>query len=206
MTPRYVAPSLGWFLRKIAIDYVRYGYVQYAIRTIPEEKATPAELRRIDEKLIRLYGVTYHRTTRARRRAKGLANVAYVRYKRWFVLLATDGTHPQFDRVGSNDIRSYALLFCGYFIGLRNGKVYVEIAPWRLKRIRRILVRIALWRAERVYAEFSQVSHSILFPGVVRQKLKLLRFINKKRKRAGLPRISWTITPHSGPERSTSRS
>jgi hypothetical protein len=194
MHPRYVASSLGWFLRKIAIDYVRYGYVCYAIRSIPEDKATPEELRRIDEKLLRTYGITYHRTTRARRKAKGLANVAYVRYKRWFILLATDGTHPQFDRVGSKDIRTYALLFCGYFIGLRNGKVYVEMAPRRMKRLRRWMLRIALYREPRVYAEFGSISHSILFPGVVRQKLKLLRLINKKRKRAGLPRISWTIT------------
>lgn len=193
--PRYIAPSLGWFLRKVAIDYVRYGYMRYALRTIPEGKATDDELRRIDEKVIRTYRVTYHRTTRARRRAKGQANVAYVRYRRWFVLLSTEGDHEsdEFTRNAPKDIREDPFHFCGYVVSLKNGRVHVAMTRRRMERLEKIADTIALHREPKVAAFFLNISHSIHFPGVVRQKLKLLRVINKKRRRAGLARISWTI-------------
>lgn len=195
MTSKYVAESLGWFLRKVAIDYVRYGYVRYALCTIPEVKAGEEELRRIDRKLISTYRVTYHGTTRARRRAKGLANVAYVRYRRWFVLLSSEGMHDsdEFERLSPKDIREVPFVFCGYIVSLKRGKVQVAMTGRRMGRIEKIAKQIALHQEGKVRAFFLNISHSIHFPGVVRQKLKLLRSINQKRKRAGLSRLSWTI-------------
>ncbi len=34
----YVARGVGDFLRKVIYDYVRYGYVFYALREIPVDK------------------------------------------------------------------------------------------------------------------------------------------------------------------------
>lgn len=197
MTRKYIAPSLGWFLRKVAIDYVRYGYVFYALNTIPERKSSEEELRRIDEKILRTFHITCHRTTRARRRAKGLANAAYVRYRRWFIVLWTEGAHEddQFERSSPKNIRTIPFHFCGYLVSLRSGSVQVAMTKRRTERLRAIAEKIALHRESKVTAFFLGISHSIHFPGVVRQKLKLLRLINSKRKAARLPRISWTI-PH----------
>jgi hypothetical protein len=57
---------------------------------------------RADEKLIAKYGIGVSRTSRARRKAVGIANVHYLRYRRRFLLLATHGFHPFYD----DEIRS----------------------------------------------------------------------------------------------------
>lgn len=194
-TPRYLAPSLGLFLRKIAIDYVRYGYIHYALITIPERKSTPEELSRIDEKILRDYSITYHRTTRAKRKAEGVARIAYVRYKRWLFVLGTDGTPPtdHWERTKTFDIREKPLLFCGYHIYLGG---QVSISRRRFTNLIKFLSGIALHNERKVGAAFRGVSHSIHFPKVVQQKMKLLNIINNRRKKAGLSRISWR-PPHS---------
>lgn len=122
-TYSYVVETLGQFLRRVAIDGVRYGYTRYALRGIPYDK----DLVVIDQKLVSLYEITRCRTTRLRRRRKGLANVQYVRLDRSFLLLATEGYHPVFDQVRSYDIRTTPLHFRRYSIGVQRGKPCIEV-------------------------------------------------------------------------------
>lgn len=111
------------------------------------------------------------------------------------MLLSTEGEHESehFPRTVFKDIREEPFHFCGYVVSLRNGRVQVAMTRRRVERIEKIADQIALHREGKVLGFFLNVSHSIHFPGVVRQKLKLLKRINRRRKAAGLPRVSWTI-------------
>jgi hypothetical protein len=189
----YVASGVGDFLRKVVYDYVRYGYVFYALREIPLEKAGEDELRRIDAKLIQAYGVTYNRTTRMRRAEKGLGNVAYVRCGRWFVILGTDGEHgPLFQRMRKKHFEDEPLFFAGYVVQIEKGRVEVKLAPRRWKQISELGGRIALHNERKVLDFFHRFLRKVApfsFPGVVRQKEKLLEEVNARRKTAGLSTI-----------------
>ncbi len=83
----YQAKTLGIFLKKVAFDYARYGYTEYALREIPEGK----DIGEVEEKLIKQYRVTRCRMERARRKKAGRANVVLLMHRRWFVLLGTQG-------------------------------------------------------------------------------------------------------------------
>jgi hypothetical protein len=78
--------------------------------------AVGKDIRAVDEKLLRVYGVTYHYTTRAKRRKSGEANVAYVRYKRRFILMAQPGEGEIWN--GSVNILYYLYYIRTYFTQL----------------------------------------------------------------------------------------
>jgi hypothetical protein len=50
----------------------------------------------VDQKLIDHYGIEISKWTRARRKRSGTASVQYLRFRRFFVLLATHGKHRFF--------------------------------------------------------------------------------------------------------------
>jgi hypothetical protein len=181
---QFEAKSLGQFLRKIAIDYLRYGYTRYALREIPGGK----DLAKVDAKLMFTYQVAISRSQRSRRRVNGLANVVYLRFGNRFILMASEGFHPQFDKLCFLDFRSKPLVFDGYSIGFRDGKVCVSICAKRLRSTRKNLLLIALHNQTKVETYFRNIS-PFSFPGIIRQKRKLLAEINRKRKKAGLTKI-----------------
>ena len=92
MAYRCVARSAAGFVQQLAVAYVTHGYWFYVTGHIPEHK-DPALT---DRKLIERYGIDVSKWTRARRKRDGLANVQYLRYGRFFILLATHGEHPFF--------------------------------------------------------------------------------------------------------------
>lgn len=179
------ARTLGDFLRRIAIDYVRHGWFRYAVRTIPPEKDTLA----IDAKMKATYGVTSCRTTRMRCRKKGIASVQYLRFGHTFVLLATEGYQDSLDRITTRDIRESPLHFGGYSVGLARGTVVVEVERkvWQVTEAQ--LHNLSLIGKEPLEKALSSLPF-YRFPGVVRQKLKLFQAINLKRKAAGLPLLT----------------
>ncbi|BAZ00482.1 hypothetical protein NIES37_44740 [Tolypothrix tenuis PCC 7101] len=180
----YEAHTLGEFLRKVAIDYLRYGYYRYLLRVIPEKM----EVHSIDRKVIADYEITVCRMTRFRRKKAGRANVAYVRWGRRFVLLATEGMHEEFEKRRFLDIRENPLYVNGYSIGIHAGKPCVMIEPTRYQLIRSHLHAIALFNEARVTEYLRNIS-PFSFPGIVRQKRRLLHEVNRRRKRAGLSTI-----------------
>lgn len=175
---------LGMFLRKVAIDYLRHGYTKYALRTIPEGK----NLERVDWKIIKSYDVTFCRSTRARRRRKGLANVIYLRYGDRFILMASRGSHEVFDKIHSFDFAQTPLFFDGYTIGVKRNKPCVMIQPRRFHDIRKQILAICLHNQGKVEQGFRTIS-PFKFPEIIRQKRKLLGEINERRHTAGLKRI-----------------
>ena len=96
MERRVEAATVEGFVQQLAVAYVARGYYFYVTGLVPEGK-DPA---RVDAKLCARYGVGLSKWARARRRAAGQASHAYIRYRRFFVLLATHGESPFFDRGG----------------------------------------------------------------------------------------------------------
>jgi hypothetical protein len=173
------------FLRRVALDYARYGYVRWAMREIPHTK-DPFE---VDQKLIKHYSITQTWTTRSRRKKKGLANVVMVRYHHTFVLLATEGKHPAFDRIVSFDIRTSPIHFRSYSIGLKGNKPCVKVRRRVWKKVQEYFHQIALRPKKIVEAQFNQLPFYGYFPSVVHQKRLLLKEINVLRKHARLAPI-----------------
>jgi hypothetical protein len=181
-----VVQTLGQFLRRVAIDGLRYGYFRYALRQIPDYKDPLL----VDHKLISLYGVTQCRMTRMRRRRKGLANVLYVRLDRFFVLMASEGQHPVFEQVRSYDFRTAPLHFRGYAIGFHQGKPCITVGRDEWQPVEQRFSKIGLRAKVEVERKLNALPYC-RFPGVVRQQWKLVRQINARRKQAGLEQISF---------------
>ncbi len=181
MSSRYVATSSAQFLRKIALDYIRYGYIRYALREIPAIKDVEA----VDRKLIECYQITSCRSRRARRRAQKLSNVVYVRYGHTFVLLATEGKHQTFDQIMSHNFRIAPLLYQNYSIGIHSEKPDVRVRAMIWSKVKRRFEMIALHEKTEVQRKLNALPFA-RFPGIIRQKRKLVHRINARRKRAGL--------------------
>jgi hypothetical protein len=132
MQYRCEATTVAGFVQQLAVAYVGRGYFFYVLGEIPERK----DPRDVDQRLIAKYGIAIGKTAWARRKAAGLANVQYLRYGRTFVLLATHGRHPFFEREGNlvRDVREVPIKFGGYAISYRAGHPHVRrpIAPAQL--------------------------------------------------------------------------
>lgn len=176
--------TLGAFLKRISTDALRHGYYRYAVRRIPENKEPSS----IDQKLIDIYGVTRCRMTRLRQRQKGFASVQYVRFRHSFVLLATEGKHDVFDKIYSLDARVRPIAIDCYTIGFRGSTVCVKVANIEWKKVENRFHKTALHDRSMLEYRLTHLPY-YLFPGVEAQYRKLLRSINKRRRRSRLPPV-----------------
>jgi len=116
-----------------------------------------------------------------------LANLQYLRFGRFFVLLATHGTHPFFEEEASSirDARKTPIRFRGYAISYSNGHPHVRIEHEEYKRLKAYFLDLAPHRsAERLGSELARLPFEPYAP-IRRQLLAVLRAVNRKRKRAG---------------------
>jgi len=195
MVYRCEATSVEGFVQQLACNLVNHGYWFYTVGTIPVDK----DARMVDEKLIRGYGLELSKWQRARRKAKGDANVSYLRHERFFVLLATEGEHIFYEREGQvRDIRREPIIFEGYSIGCSKGsdgryhasiKIYSDTFNERLS----YLVGLALHRSvDNLAREFHAVQFAP-YARVRRQLLRLLREVNEVRRTAGFEILPRTV-------------
>jgi hypothetical protein len=99
---RYEATSVEGFVQQLAVAYIAHGFYFYVTGVVPERKDPAA----VDRKLLEKYGVSMSKWTRARRKAEGLANVHYLRFERFWVLIASPGRgHLFFDEERFLDVR-----------------------------------------------------------------------------------------------------
>lgn len=197
VTQRYrcIATSVEGFVQQLASCYLRHGYWWYVTGVVPDWKDTST----VDEKLISKYGVAVSESTRARRKRLGRANMQYLRHSRFFMLLATKGTHEFFESEAGaiRDIRRVPLKYFGYSISFRPGgrtrsgstdpkwHSHVQIERERYKEELAYFLELARKRtAEQIAWEFSQLPFEPYAP-VRRQMLAILRATNKERKRLG---------------------
>ena len=196
MVYRCVATSVAGFVQQLAVAYVANGYWFYVTGRVPDHK-DPAT---VDAKIIRQYGIAISKWTRTRRKRAGQANVQYLRYDRFFVIMATHGQHPFFAAEGKRirDIRRKPLHLVGYAIGCRKGRdgrrwhpsVRLERGVFRALKAR--FTQIAVHRSvEDLCRELRALDFEPYAP--VRDQLRgLLRAVNHRRKTAGLE-----LLPHT---------
>ena len=138
--------------------------------------------------------VCVSRWVRARQKKRGLARVQYLRFARFFVILATHGQSPFFadEAGGIKDIRETPITFHGYSIGCRHGwgdtkwHPSVRIASDTYRRLRRRFEAMAVRCAPvHLRAAFRRLPFEPWAP-VRRQLWGLAHAVNRHRKQAGL--------------------
>jgi hypothetical protein len=209
MKYRCATASVPGFVQQLASCYLPHGYWFYVSGCIPEHKAWP----NVDEKLLAKYGISLSRQSRARRKQVGIANVHYLRYQRYFILLATHGHHPFYDDEGDNirDARKVPIKFAGYSIGVKRGnykKKPTPNSPAIPDNKYRVRVRVSEESYRDLLAYFldiaqrhtaAQIADDLYhvpyepYAPVRQQLLSILRLINQSRKAAGLEALGHEV-------------
>lgn len=182
MDYRFEATSVTGFVQQLAVGYLPYGYWFYVTGVVPMGKDPAA----VDRKLLTRYGVAMSRWERCRRRKEGIASIQYLRFQRFFVLLATHGQHPFFQEEAQvlRDVRRVPIRFAGYAISYRGGHPHVRIDRTDYLWLKeRYLDKARRWSVEQWREEFARLPYEPYAP-VRRQLLNLLRAINRKREKA----------------------
>lgn len=179
MRYRCEAASVSGFIQQLAVAYVARGYFRYVVGTIPQTK----DPRAIDTRIVAKFGIEIGKASRARRKQLALANLQYLRYGRFFVLLATDGYHPVFAEESEiRDVRRMPIKFGGYAISYRANHVHVRIEQRRYLELKAYLLEIAAHRqADTIEQEFRKLGFEPYAP-VRGQLFGLLRAVNERRK------------------------
>jgi hypothetical protein len=209
MKYRCEAASVPGFVQQLTTCYLAHGYWFYVSGYIPEHKAWP----NVDQKLLAKYGIGLSRQSRARRKKVGIANIHYLRFRQYFLLLATHGHHPFYDYEGENirDARRTPIKFSGYSISVKRGGYKKKASPSSLA-IRddkyRVRVRIAEDSYRDLVAYFldiaqrrtaAQIADDLYYlpyepyAPVRQQMLRILKLINQARKAAGLETLSYDV-------------
>ena len=209
MEYRCVATSVAGFVQQLVSGYLPHGYWFYVSGIIPPGK-DPAV---IDENLLAKYGIGVSRTSRARRKSVGIANVHYISYYRRFLLLATHGFHPFYDEEAKSirDVRRIPIKFEGYSISVAKGgflrkpndgslavrdhkwRVRVQIEKELFKGLRAYFEDIAPYRTVRQLAtELADLPFEPYAP-VRQQLLNLIRYINRRRQAANLEPVGFSV-------------
>jgi hypothetical protein len=189
MNYRWVASSAAGFIQQVAVCYVRNGYWFYVPGRIPDGKDAGI----IDRKLIDKYGIAQSKWSKRRANLGGQAKMQYIRYGKFFLLLATAGEHRFFEEEAEviRDARRKPIRFAGHSVLYREpaGKIVVSIAADEYRLVKQQLEELALRRSTaEMEQEFRQLRY-IPYGPVQVQLLRLLRSVNSRRKTAGLERL-----------------
>jgi hypothetical protein len=200
---QYEAISVSGFLAQL-VRYVAAGHYFYITGVIPERKP----VHRVDQKLLALYDIAQPKWRRARRHRAGAAGIHYLRYGRFFVLIATHGKHRFFvDHARQvRDIRRTALKFRGYSIrhtfsaADRRWKVFVRLDRETYSDLRAYLLQLGVHPdfrlRDKMEDEFRRLP-VVAYQPVHRQLLAILKSVNRKRRLAGLPKLDPSCIPRN---------
>lgn len=196
MSYRCVATSQAGFIQQLAVGYISNGYYFYVAGVIPSNKSAA----RVDVKILAAYDIAISKWTRARRKRAGQANVQYLRYGRYYVIVATHGVHHFFAAEAKRvrDMRKTPILFMGYSIGCRRerggGAHHASVrinrdTMWELKR--KFVGNATKADLCKLYRAFQTLPFEPYAP--VRNQLRtLLRAVNRARAVAGLELLPQT--------------
>lgn len=87
----YIATSEKGYIQQIVTGWVRNGYYYYVQGEVPEGK----DATRLDAKLLNQYPIKMTAGRRFSRKKRGLHNLAYLRFERHWIMLATCGGHQE---------------------------------------------------------------------------------------------------------------
>jgi hypothetical protein len=188
MRYRCEATTVEGFVQQLAVSYLRHGYWFYVAGCVPAEKEPEA----VDRKLVERYGIDLTKHERAARKRKGLANLQYLRFGRFFLLLSTYGGHPFFaeEAKAIRDARRQPITFAGYSVSHRRGRscVRIELNEYRALK-RRMLEHAGRLPAEALEREFRRLPFEPYAP-VRRQLMAVFRAVNRRRAEARLPALA----------------
>jgi hypothetical protein len=182
------ATSIEGFAQQLAVSFVGKGYYFYVVGSIPEGK----DPRTVDVKLITRYGIDISKWARVRRKRAGTANLQYLRFERFFVILARHGKHCFFEDEASciEDIRRTPIRFAGYSISFRGGHPHVRIEQEEYNQMKAYFLDLAVHRSlVTVERELAQIRFEPYAP-VRGQLLCILRAVNRARKQAGFTPVT----------------
>ena len=195
MPYRCVATSPEGLVQQVAVSYLRHGYWWYVTGRIPAVKPSDS----IDQKLLAQYEIAITERQRAYRKQRGLANMQYIRYANWFLLLVSDGHHAfkQREREQIRDCRRHPIRFEGYSLSYRRGgatpkgggepkwHACVRIEPTTYKQLKAYFMTRACHRSVAHLADdFRRVPYARYAP-IRRQLLHIHRAVNRARDQMG---------------------
>ena len=187
---RCVATSVAGFIQQLAVSYIANGYWFYVTGRVPDHKDPGV----VDRKIIDQYGIDVSKWTRARQKKAGQASVQYLRFDRFFVIVATHGHHPFFaaEERRLRDIRRFPLHFQGYAVGCRksrDGRHWHPSVRIARELHRELKARFSAMAVQRSVEDLCRELRSVDFEpyAPVRDQLfGLLRAVNHRRHAAGL--------------------
>ena len=193
MSYRCVATSRAGFIQQLAVGYISNGYYFYVAGVIPSNKSVD----RVDAKILAAYDIAISKWTRARRKKAGQANVQYLRYGRFYVILATHGVHSFFSAEAKRlkDNRKTPILFHCYSIGCRRergGGAYHASVRINRDYLRELKGRFIDSSTRSGVQELARKFYTLPFEPyapVQNQLRELLRAVNRCRVVAGLERV-----------------
>jgi hypothetical protein len=193
---RCEAMTVAGFVQQLVVGCIARGYWFYVTGCIPPHK----DARAVDQKLIERYGIECSKWARHRRKQRGAGNLQYLRFRRFFVLLATPGEHEFFEKEARiQDIRRRPIQCFGYSIGCyrrRDGAWHpsVRIEQDLFREIKRQLLATAPHKTtESLIWELRSLSFEPYGP-VRMQIATLLAAVNRIRRVAGNePLPAWTV-------------
>jgi hypothetical protein len=189
---RCEATSIEGFIQQLAVSYVGNGYWFYVAGSVPEGK----DPRIVDAKLIEKYQIDVSKWRRARRKRLGLANIQYLRFARFFLLLACGGEHKFFNEEKNiRDVRRFPIRFAGYSVSYRRGRDETWHSSVRIEAIEFAVLKAEVLRhalSETVNTMLSKIRF-VPYAPVRNQYRQLIRAVNKRRKAAGLEPVASEI-------------
>lgn len=179
---RCEATSLEGFIQQLAVAYVAKGYWFYVTGRVPDRKDPAA----VDRKMIERYGIGISKWARARRKDLGQASIQYLRFGRFFVVLATHGNHDFFaEECDIKDVRRVPIKFGGYSVGHRGGHAHVRMDQSTYANLKSYFVDRARHRSlDNMIREFYAFPFEPWAP-IRRQVFNIWREVNRVRKAAG---------------------
>lgn len=185
----YLCSSWQGLLQQLAWLLSR-GYWYHHVTYLPERKRDRWES--IDKKLIAKYGTDLSKWQRARRRKKGLANFAYLRWENVAVLMHTAGDIPS-DIVYDDHFRDFRAKgkknrlkiqispLVGFEFYLDDKGITVKLDKATFRGIKDSLEEVISTKdVEKIRKEFNKINGFPAYRGIVCQKVQLAKYVVKK--------------------------
>lgn len=176
------AKTSAEIIRRLTKYYLPYGYYFFKVSTIPAHK----DVTKVDRNIIEKYGLSISRTTRARQKEKGVARVQYLRYEHQVFLIATEGVHHFFDDKSVRDCRHTPLPVWYYWITATKNRYHVSVCPESYQAVREKLYRLIENGQEMSAIEEVNALPWLNYPGVQKQKRRLIQELHRTCKRRGV--------------------
>ena len=104
---RCQAVSIDGLVQQVAVSYLRYGYFHYVANVAKAQTDTDW----LDSQILTKYNIRKCWRFRAEQKARGFANLQYIRHGQFYVIMATEGQHRFKEREGKRlrDVRTTPL-------------------------------------------------------------------------------------------------